>query len=158
MAQHGADGVQTPSRSTRSRSVPGVPARHHWAGGQAGVVMAMQPLHTASHSAPRSTVCPARILTRSCGPRPSYPSSCSAHRDLPPHNLQAPRETQPMARRVTPQRPAWRPALEAGRASGAHGSSTDCPQRPGILGRQSTISAIRPTPAVGRLTLMLSPR
>jgi len=50
MAQHGADGVQTPGRSTRVSVRPRRPVRHHWAGGQARGVMGMQPLHISSQS------------------------------------------------------------------------------------------------------------
>ena len=114
MAQHGADGVQTPGRSTRVSVRPRRPVRHHWVGGQARGVMGMQPLHISSQSGLEygrvSLLVPA-------GHAQTIPQSCSAS----PHNLQAPRETQPMARRVTLQRAC----LAA--SSGEHGSSTDCP-------------------------------
>ena len=45
-----ADGVQTPGRSTRVSVRPRRPVRHHWASGQAGGVMGMQPLHILSQS------------------------------------------------------------------------------------------------------------
>lgn len=106
MAQHGADGVQTPGRSTRVSVRPRRPVRHHWVGGQARGVMGMQPLHISSQSGLEygrvSLLVPASHA-------PTIPHCTLLHHTTCRHRA----KPNPW-HVVSPSKgPAWRPAVES---------------------------------------------
>lgn len=105
MAQHGADGVQTPGRSTRVSVRPRRPVRHHWASGQARGVMGMQPLHISSQSEPED----GRVsLLVPAGHAPTIP-----HRALPITTCRHRAKPNPWHVVLPSKGPAWRPAVES---------------------------------------------